>query len=136
MLRTYSELLTLQTFKERYDYLRLNGIVGADTFGHDRYLNQMLYKCPEWLALRPKIIVRDQSCDLAHPDYPANYKPIIHHINPITVQDILERRPCVFDPENLITTTLRTHNAIHYGDAALLDLGPTERKPNDTCLWR
>ena len=135
-IRTYSELITIPTFEERFEYLKLNGSVGLETFGHDRYLNQILYNSQEWRRFRPKIIVRDNGCDLACEGYEIFGKILIHHINPITAQDILNRNPKVFDPENVITTVHNTHNAIHYGDENLLITAPIERSRNDTCPWR
>jgi hypothetical protein len=136
--KTYSELITLQTFEERYRYLRLGGRVGEDTFGFDRYLNQRFYKDPEWLSIRDFVIVRDNGCDLGHPDHeiPDGVVIYVHHINPITVADIIDRNPKLFDPENLITTIKRTHDAIHYGDESLLLTNPIERSANDTCPWK
>lgn len=135
-IRTYSELITIPTFEERFEYLKLNGSVGLETFGHDRYLNQILYNSPEWRRFRPEIIVRDNGCDLACEGYEIFGKILIHHINPITAQDILNRNPKVFDPENVITTVHNTHNAIHYGDENLLITEPIKRSRNDTCPWR
>ena len=135
-IRTYSELITIPTFEERFEYLKLNGSVGLETFGHDRYLNQILYNSPEWRRFRPEIIVRDNGCDLACEGYEIFGKILIHHINPITAKDILNRNPKVFDPENVITTVHNTHNAIHYGDENLLITAPIERSINDTCPWR
>lgn len=135
-IRTYSELITIPTFEERFEYLKLNGSVGLETFGHDRYLNQILYNSQEWRRFRPEIIVRDNGCDLACEGYEIFGKILIHHINPITAQDILNRNPKVFDPENVITTVHNTHNAIHYGDENLLITAPIERSRNDTCPWR
>lgn len=134
--KTYSELITLSTFKERFKYLSLDGIVGKETFGHDRYLNQILYNSPEWKKVRKEIIIRDNGCDLACEGYDIHGKILIHHMNPITVDDIVNHNPIVFDPENLITTVHNTHNAIHYGDDSLLNGPPIERTRNDTCLWR
>ena len=135
-IRTYSELITIPTFEERFEYLKLNGSVGLETFGHDRYLNQILYNSPEWRRFRPEIIVRDNGCDLACEGYEIFGKILIHHINPITAKDILNRNPKVFDPENVITTVHNTHNAIHYGDENLLITEPIQRSRNDTCPWR
>lgn len=135
-IKTYSELITLPTFEERFEYLRLNGIVGSETFGHDRYLNQTLYRSPEWKRFRYKIIIRDNGCDLACEGYEIYEKVLIHHINPITVKNILERNPMVFDPENVVCTVLNTHNAIHYGDESLITKAPIKRSKNDTCPWR
>lgn len=135
-IKTYSELITIPTFIERFRYLKLSGQVGVDTFGHDRYLNQMLYSSPEWKRFRRDIILRDNGCDLAHDDYEIYGKIMIHHINPITAEDIVLRDPKIFDPNNAISTSMITHNAIHYGDENLLFKEPIERTPNDTCLWR
>lgn len=136
MIRTYSELITLPTFIERYRYLKLDGQVGVETFGYDRYLNQILYRTREWKRFRRDIIVRDNGCDLGCEGFDIFGKVLVHHINPITVEDVLSRSSKVFDPENAISTTLDTHNAIHYGDENLLLTEPIERKPNDTCPWR
>lgn len=136
IIKTYSELITLQTFEERFDYLKLSGEVGKATFGHNRYLNQILYNSPEWRRFRNEIIIRDNGCDLACDGYEIYGRILIHHINPITVEDIINRNPMVFDPENVITTVHNTHNAIHYGDKSLLPKSPIERKRNDTCPWR
>ena len=134
--KTYSELITLPTFEERYEYLRLDGQVGVETFGFDRYLNQTFYKSKEWLAIRNHIIVRDSGCDLGVEGYEIHGRILIHHINPISKEDILERYKILFDPENLITTVKRTHDAIHYGDSDLLIKAPIERSMNDTCPWK
>lgn len=135
-IRTYSELITLPTFEERYQYLRLNGRVGEETFGFDRWLNQKFYKDPEWLRIRDEVIIRDNGCDLAIPDREIYSRILIHHMNPITKDDILQRSKYLLDPEYLICTIKNTHDAIHYGDENLLVKGPVERKPNDTCPWR
>ena len=137
IIRTYSEMILLPTFIERFRYLQIGGKVGAETFGYDRYLNQTLYRTAEWKRFRNEIIVRDNGCDLGCEGYDIiGQKILVHHINPISVEDVLLRDPKVFDPENAITTILNTHNAIHYGDESLLVTEPIERKPNDTCLWR
>ena len=136
MIRTYSELIQLPTFEERFEYLRLDGSVGQATFGYDRYLNQILYNSPEWKRFRRDIIIRDNGCDLACEGYEIRGRIIIHHINAISIEDIVNRNPMVFDPENVITTTHNTHNAIHYGDKGLLVTVPIERSANDTCLWK
>lgn len=139
MIKTYSELSKLKTFKERFEYLKLDGIVGKDTFGYDRYLNQLFYKSKEWKRLRDKIIVRDNGCDLgvAGYDIPRGAKVIIHHLNPITSYDLIDETDYLMNPEYLICTTLKTHNAIHYGDKNLLPIfDPVERTKNDTCPWR
>ena len=135
-IRTYSEMITLKTYEERFDYLKIGGQVGLETFGYDRYLNQILYNTKQWKKFRREIIIRDNACDLACEGYEINYRILVHHINPITVEDIINRNPMIFDPENSITTTHRTHKAIHYGDKNLLILQPVERTPNDTCPWR
>ena len=137
MNRSYEELIHIPGFKERFEYLSLQGSVGAATFGSRRYLNQMLYRLPEWKSIRRKVILRDNACDLGHPDYEINAQPAyVHHINPISIDDIVNRSPIVFDINNLITTTFRTHQAIHYGDEGLLPSLPVERRPGDTCPWR
>ena len=135
-IKTYSEMITLPTFEERFEYLKIGGFVGRETFGYDRYLNQVLYNSPEWKKCRLKIIIRDNGCDLGCEGYEIHGRIIIHHINPITLEDILNRNPMVFDPDNLITTIHNTHNAIHYGDRDLLLIAPIERSRNDTCPWR
>lgn len=133
--KTYSELILIPTFEERFNYLKLNGVVGEMTFNGHRYLNQLLYRCKEWEAIRRKVIIRDEGFDLGCKGYLIGGKILVHHINPITVGDIVERRDCVFDLENLISTSHRTHNAIHYGDETLLPKF-VERTKNDTCPWR
>ena len=135
-IKTYSELITIQTFEERFKYLQLKGSVGKDTFGYDRYLNQVLYRSPEWKRLRNQIIIRDGGCDLACDGYNIYDKVLIHHLNPITVEDVLARSRKVFDPDNLVCVSHNTHNAIHYGDVDLLVTGPIIRTKNDTCPWR
>ena len=135
-IRTYSELITIPTFEERFEYLQLKGSVGKDTFGYDRYLNQVLYRSPEWKRLRNQIIIRDGGCDLACDGYDIYDKVLIHHLNPITVEDVLARSRKVFDPDNLVCVSHNTHNAIHYGDIDLLVTGPIIRTKNDTCPWR
>lgn len=135
-IRTYSELILLPTFEERFEYLRLGGKVGEETFGCDRYLNQILYTSPEWRSLRDKIIIRDNGCDLAIDGREIYGKIMVHHMNAITVEDILRRSEFVFNPEYLISTTMNTHNAIHYGNSELLYKDPIIRTKNDTCPWR
>lgn len=137
-IKSYSELIQFPTFEERYEYLRIGGQVGAETFGFDRYLNQRLYKDQEWLDARDYVIIRDNGCDLGAPDrpIPEDVKIMVHHINPITKEDILNRDPKLFDPENLISTIKITHDAIHYGNEDLLYKDPIERRRNDTCPWR
>ena len=134
--KTYSELASLPTFEKRYLYLKLDGVVGKEKFGFKRWINQEFYHCDEWLRFRDKIIIRDGGCDLGVPGYDIYGPVLIHHLNPITYKDILHRHPCVFDPENVICTRLKTHNAIHYGDESLITLAPIERSHNDTCPWR
>ncbi len=136
-MKTYSECISLPTFEERFEYLKLSGGVGMETFGSSRYLNQIFYGTTEWKRTRRDIIARDLGCDLAHEDRPINTKIYVHNINPITVHDILQRRDFLFDPENLITISFNTHNAVHYGDASLLiPSKPIERKPFDQAPWR
>ena len=135
-IKTYSELITIPTFEERFEYLQLKGSVGKDTFGYDRHLNQVLYRSPEWKRLRNQIIIRDCGCDLACEGYDIHSKVLIHHLNPITVEDVIARSRKVFDPDNLVCVSHNTHNAIHYGDVDLLATGPIIRTKNDTCPWR
>ena len=139
--KTYTELIQIPEFEDRLNYLRLYGNVARETFGYDRYLNQMLYRIPEWKEVRRKVIIRDKACDLAHPDYeihPYGHKKMIfvHHIVPLTKNDILERSDLVLDPNNLITVSFDTHQIIHYGysDHSIPVL--VERTPYDTCPWR
>jgi hypothetical protein len=136
ILKTYSELSKLKTFEDRFQYLRLDGIVGEETFGFDRYLNQILYQSKEWKRCRRDIIIRDEGCDLGCEGFEVHGRILIHHINPITVDDIVNRNPKVFDPENLILTSHNTHQAIHYGNEDLLIRAPIERSKYDTCPWR
>lgn len=136
IIRTYSELIALPTFEERYQYLRLGGRVGEETFGFDRYLNQMFYKSDEWLSIRDQVIARDNGCDLGIPGREINRRILIHHMNPITVKDILDRSEFLLNPEYLICTVKNTHDAIHFGDENLLIKDPIERTKNDTCPWR
>lgn len=135
-IKTYSEMVRLPTFLERYRYLKIGGQVGEETFGYDRYLNQILYRSSEWKCFRRDIIIRDNGCDLACDGYEIIGKVLIHHIDPITVRDIELRDPKIFDPENVVSVTLNTHNAIHYGDEGLLIIEPLVRTPNDTCPWK
>lgn len=135
-IRTYSELITFPTFEERYEYLRLKGRVGEETFGFDRYLNQVFYKSKEWRSIRDYVIARDNGCDLGMEGYEIYGQILIHHMNPITKEDILQRRDVLLNPEYLITTVKNTHDAIHYGDVNLLVTTPIERRKNDTCPWR
>lgn len=135
-IRTYSELILLPTFDERYQYLRLSGTVGEETFGFDRYLNQMFYKSKEWKRIRNEVIIRDNGCDLGVPGREIYGKILIHHMNPIRKDDILRRSEYLLDPEYLICTVKNTHDAIHYGDEGLLIQIPKARTKNDTCPWR
>lgn len=135
-IRTYTELIHIPTFKERFEYLKLDGSVGSETFGFDRYLNQIFYNSKEWRRLRNEIIVRDKGCDLACNGYEIQGNIIIHHMNPITIEDIIDRNEDILNPEYLISTVLSTHNAIHYGDKNLLINEPIERRKNDTCPWK
>ena len=135
-IRTYSELCQLSTFEERFDYLRLNGSVGKDTFGFDRYLNQQFYRSSEWKRIRDRVILRDNGCDLGVEGYEIRGKILIHHINPISVEDIHTMSDLLMNPEYLICVSHRTHNAIHYGDESLIITAPIERTQNDTCPWR
>lgn len=135
-MKTYSDLILLTTFKERFEYLKLQGAVGKDTFGFDRYLNQQFYRTSEWKKVRDAVIIRDNGCDLGVEGYEIYDRIMIHHMNPITANDILKHSDWILDPNQLICTSFRTHNAIHYGDISLIDKQPTIRKPNDTCPWR
>ena len=136
MIRTYSDLSRLDTFEDRYQYLKLNGSIGEETFGFDRFINQNFYKSPEWKTVRDFVIVRDNGCDLGVEGYEIRGKIFIHHMNPILPKDIETRSEFLLDPEYLISTTHPTHNAIHYGDESLLIQAPIERSKNDTCPWR
>ena len=135
-IRTYSELITIPTFEERYHYLQLDGTVGADTFGFDRIFNQLFYRSSEWRRIRDIVITRDYGRDLAVEGYEIYSRIIIHHMNPITLDDLDKKSDFLLNPEYLITTTHTTHNAIHYGDENLLPKAPIERSRNDTCPWR
>lgn len=134
--RSYRELLQLNSFEERFDYLKLAGEVGNPTFGYDRYFNQQFYHSSEWRRARNRIILRDNGCDLGMPDYEIHGRIYIHHINPITKQDVEDFSDNLFDPDNLICVTFDTHNAIHFGDERTLPKTPIERAPGDTCPWR
>lgn len=137
IIRTYAELSKLKTFKERFEYLQLNGQVGQDTFGFDRIFNQQFYRSKEWKSCRDFVIIRDNGCDLGIEGYEiSGQNVLIHHLNPISVSDISDRTKFLLDPEYLITTTHRTHNAIHYGDENLLPKEPILRSRNDTCPWK
>lgn len=134
-IRTYSELIRLNSFEERFEYLKLSGEIGIQTFGFDRYLNQSLYRSPEWKKVRREIIIRDNGCDLGIDGYDIIGKIIIHHMNPLSVEAIRDRKPYIMDPEYLISVSLNTHNAIHYSDDSILPKLPKERRPGDTKLW-
>lgn len=136
MIRTYTELLRLKTFEDRFKYLSLDGRVGEITFGYDRILNQILYRSGRWRKIRDDIIIRDDACDLGIDEYSIRSRIIVHHMNPITIEDVEMEREEVYDPEFLICTSPNTHNAIHYSDESLLPKKIIERKRNDTCPWR
>lgn len=135
-IRTYEELITFPTFKERYEYLRLNCAVGIDTFGADRYLNQMFYRSKEWKNIRDVVLLRDNGCDLGIEGYDVYEKAVIHHMNPLTVDDIAHSSQYLMNPRYLITVSFNTHQAIHYGTANNLIMMPQERRPNDTSPWK
>lgn len=135
-IKTYSELISLPTFEDRFRYLQLKGSVGRDTFGFDRYLNQIFYRSQRWKSIRDHVILRDNGCDLAMPGHEIYGRVYIHHMNPITLDDIVNESDLLLDPEYLICTIHNTHNAIHYGDENLLITAPIERSKNDTCPWR
>lgn len=136
MIKTYSELIQIPSFEERFEYLKLDGNVGEDTFGFDRWMNQIFYRSPEWKRIRDEVIIRDNGCDLAMPGHEIYGRILIHHMNPISVDDIERRTDLLLNPEYLISTLHRTHNAIHYGDKSLLPQGLIVRTPNDTCPWK
>ena len=135
-IRTYSELMRLPTFEERFRYLKLDGLVGKDTFGFDRYLNQEFYRSKEWKEIRDFVIVRDNGCDLGMDGYEIVGRIYIHHMNPITVNDIVHSSDFLLNPDYLICVSHNTHNAVHYGDEDLLVTAPVERRKNDTCPWK
>lgn len=135
-IKRYSDVIILPKFEDRFNFLVLNGRVGEITFGGHRDLNQILYKTERWRHLRHRVIFRDNGCDLAHPTRPINGTVYIHHIEPITIEDILEERSCVFDIDNLISVSFQTHNALHYSNADGMQKDYVERKENDTCPWR
>ena len=134
-IKTYAEMMQYSTFEDRLHYLMLSSTVGAETFGFDRYLNQKFYRSREWKNLRHAIILRDNACDLATPGFEIYENMLIHHMNPLVKDDIVHGSDALFDPENLITTTQQTHNAIHYGYVGQYRRTPIERKPGDTSLW-
>lgn len=134
-VRTYSEMATLETFEERFDYLVLGGSVGVDTFGFDRHINQTFYRSMEWRRVRNHVILRDRECDLAIPGREVYQGMVVHHINPMGPDDIIHSEDWILDPEFLVVTSHLTHNAIHYGDKRSLPRVVVERRPNDTRLW-
>lgn len=137
IIKSYSELITLPTFEERLRYLQTDSQVGIETFGFDRYINQVLYNSKEWKLFKRDMVIRDHGCDLAVIGYYIEFEPIIlHHINPLSIEDITEKRDCVFDPENVICTRHKTHNRIHYSENERMIKEFVERKPNDMCPWR
>lgn len=136
ILKTYTDLIRLPTFEERFRYLELGGTVGADTFGFDRYLNQRFYTSQIWQRVKREVIIRDNGCDLGMEGYTIFGRVIVHHMNPITVEDVVKQTDALLNPEFLICVSHTTHNAIHYGSEELLPKGPADRKPNDTCPWR
>ena len=135
MIKSYQEMIQFDKFLDRFNYLKLNGRVASETFGDQRYLNQTLYRSAEWKKIRNRVIVRDNGCDLADQTRSIYGNILIHHINPITISDILERNPIIFELDNLVCVSPMTHEAIHYGSADLLMKDPIERKPGDTVLW-
>lgn len=136
MIRTYQELIQFETLEERFNYLKLNGSIGVETFGFDRYLNQRLYRSLEWKRVRDEVIIRDGANDLGVDGYPVIYQGIVHHMNPVTIQRLNDRDPDIFNPNYLVLCTHATHNAIHFGDKSLLPKEPITRRPGDTCPWR
>lgn len=134
--KTYSNLKQFESLKDRYEYLKIGGIVGDSTFGHNRYLNQEFYRSKEWLEVRDYVIIRDNGCDLGVEGFEIHSKILVHHMNPITLADIENRNPDILNPEYLISTSDRTHQAIHFGDEDLLPKDPIIRKPNDTVPWK
>lgn len=134
--KRYSQLKHLESFEDRYNYLKIGGAVGADTFGFDRIFNQKFYASKEWKDIRNYVITRDNGCDLGHPDYPIKGRILVHHLNPISLKDIEESTDILLDPEYLVCVSHETHNAIHYGDSSLIKKDISERKPNDTTPWK
>lgn len=135
--KRYSEMTSMSTYEERFNYLKLGGAVGRDTFGFDRYLNQQFYRSKEWKDLRDQIIIRDNACDLGVPGHEIAGKIYIHHLNPLTPEDITNSSSKLFDPDNLICVSAETHNAIHYGDGSIIERNKiVERTPGDTCPWK
>jgi hypothetical protein len=136
MIRCYRQLKRIKTFEERYEYLRVSNLVGQATFGFDRYLNQMLYTSDRWKETRSKIIIRDNACDLGIDDREIYDRILVHHMNPLTIEDVEEDRDEIYDPEYLICTTKNTHDAIHFGNKSTLYQLPKERTRHDTCPWK
>lgn len=136
MIRTYSELVSLPSYLDRYKYLKIGSKVGVATFGFNRYLNQSFYQSSAWKRVRDQVIIRDDGCDLAHADYPIAGRIYIHHLNPIQIDDLEDFNPDVLDPNNLVCVSFDTHQAIHYGDESLLPKDPIERFENDQIPWR
>jgi len=134
-IRSYSELCRLRTFEDRFDYLSLQGVVGQSTFGFDRWINQAFYRSRQWKEVREKVIIRDDGCDLGIQGYEIYSDLLVHHMNPLSAEDITDGESWILDPEFLVTTSMQTHNAIHYGDERLLPRGPIIRQPGDTRLW-
>ena len=135
-IKTYSELIALNTFEERFKYLKLGGSIGKETFGFDRYINQAFYNSQDWKKVKDFVIIRDNGCDLGMDGYEIHGRIYVHHINPISIEDILYKTDYLINPEYLISTTHLTHNAIHYGDESLLVKAPVCRRKNDTCPWK
>lgn len=140
VFRTYSELISIPAFEDRFEYVKLSGVVGQDTFGLYRYLNQQFYRSSAWRKVRQNVIIRDSHfgniCDLAHEDHPIHDRVIVHHLNPITPEDVINRSAALFDMENLICVSELTHKALTYSDSGILPKDYTPRSPNDTCPWR
>ena len=135
-MRNYEELSHISDFNERFEYLKLDGVIGDSTFGFDRYINQRFYRSKEWMSVRDFVIVRDEGMDMGTPDHPINGRILVHHMNPISIKDISDATEFLLNPEYLICVSHNTHNAIHYGDSSLLPGGIFERRPNDTWPWR
>lgn len=135
-IRTYSELIQISDYYDRFEYLKIGGKIGFETFGYDRYLNQILYTSPEWRKFRNAIIIRDNGCDMAMPGFEIYDRLTVHHLNPLTKEDILNRDPKIFDPENVVCVSHNTHMAIHYGSRDLLPQPIIVRTQNDTCPWK
>ena len=136
MMRTYEELITLPTYEERFRYCDMTGRVGDETFGHDRWINQVLYSSPEWRKFRRQVILRDNGCEFALPGFEIVKYGTVHHLNPVSKQDIIDRAPCVFDLNNVVLVSTETHKFLHYGRGKVPQREPIIRRPNDTCPWR